>query len=114
MVKHKNSLIERLLSYMTKADEYGYLISLTYKGETSYKSPIGGFFSIISRAIVIAYFGYQLYSVFTNSYTLNNTSFHMDLSNDTTIYTITADKFDFAISASSYSNNMTLNDNLHR
>jgi hypothetical protein len=72
--------------YITKLDIYGHPINLTYKGESTYKTLLGGIFTILAQFLIISFFLYELMSVINNKPTITVTTQHIDLTNDETIY----------------------------
>lgn len=63
-----NSAEGRLQSFLTRIDVFGYPISLTYKKESTFKSSIGGFMTILSRVVILLYFGLQINDIYENTY----------------------------------------------
>ena len=48
----------KFLKFLTSLDAFGEPVSLNYKGETSFKTSIGAFFTIVLRLFI---FGYGLF-----------------------------------------------------
>lgn len=44
-------------------DSYGHPINLTYEGETTYKSILGGLFTLLTRIAILAFLISELISV---------------------------------------------------
>jgi hypothetical protein len=53
----------KVLEFMRKIDIYGFPINLTYNNETTFKSSLGGFFTMITRFIIFAYLITEIISV---------------------------------------------------
>lgn len=74
------SFFNKSLDYLRKIDTFGHPITLTYKGEPTFKSPLGGFFTLAVYAIVISYFLTLLKGVITReNFTVTNTIKRRDL-----------------------------------
>ena len=43
------------LKYLTSLDAFGEPVTLNYKGESSFKTGVGAFFTIILRAFILSY-----------------------------------------------------------
>ena len=54
-------------------DVYGERIEFTYKGQKTYQTILGAFFSIIFRVLVISFLCYELLILFTRSHTVTST-----------------------------------------
>lgn len=97
----KNSSISRFMSksqsFLTNMDEYGHPIELKYKGESTFKTQIGGFFTLISRCILIVYLYFELNDVHEKKSTVTVNNYIRNLALDKTEYKQDASNFDFAI-----------------
>jgi hypothetical protein len=83
--------------YITRFDIYGHPINLTYKGESTYKTFLGGSCTIFAKMIVLAFFIYELMSVVNNTFNITVTTKHINLTNDETNHTFNASMIDFAM-----------------
>ena len=54
-------------------DVYGERIEFTYKGQKTYQTVLGAFFSILYRVLVICFLCYELLILFTRAHTLTST-----------------------------------------
>ena len=55
--KAQIGIFSRFTSFVRKNDIFGHPITLKYKGDSSYQTFLGGFFTLVSAA-VLAYFMY--------------------------------------------------------
>jgi uncharacterized membrane protein len=94
-----------LSKFIRSNDIYGHKIGLSFKGETTHKTILGGIFTIMANIIIVSFFIYQVLAVTSNSPIINNSYYSRDLTSDLTIISLNASNFDFAISMSSYSEN---------
>jgi hypothetical protein len=95
VIKRKST--SKLLKFIKSIDIYGHPISLTYKSETTYKSIIGGFSTILSRAAILGYLASYLVNVYNNDCTINKSSIFRNTIIDNTTYYLNESNFDFAI-----------------
>ena len=82
---------------MRSLDIYGHPINLTYKEHDTYKSVLGGAFTIISRLIVFIYLILELKSVSDKKSTITTTAKIINTATDTIQYTLDQSMFDFAV-----------------
>lgn len=80
---------------LEKQDSFGYPITLTHKGSAYYRSPLGGILSIIIKLIILAYFVYQLRSVFIRDKINVRISKHANYEHDPSL-NLTLDNFNVA------------------
>ncbi len=59
----KKNPIYRIFSMVRALDSYGHPINLTYNGDTTYKSTLGGFMTILARIAIIGYLISELLNV---------------------------------------------------
>ena len=78
-------------------DIYGHPINLTYKEHDTYRSFVGGVFTIISRLIVCIYLILELKSVVEKKSTITSTAKIINTATDNTHYTLDQNMFDFAV-----------------
>ena len=52
-----------LTKYLTSLDAFGEPVTLNYRGESSFKTGIGAFFTIILRAFILSYGLFMLIGV---------------------------------------------------
>jgi hypothetical protein len=93
------SIKDRAVDVLKRVDVYGHPISLTYKKNATYTSGIGGFMTILSRVIILIYFGIQVKSIRDDTYIINNSYYLRNLATDFTEYHLDKTQFDFAILA---------------
>ena len=75
--------MRKTLSNIVKSmDIYGHQINLTFKGESTHKTVLGGIFTFIANVIIMAFFIYQLLSVISNTPSINNSFYSRDLTTD--------------------------------
>jgi hypothetical protein len=53
-----------MTSFLHSCDSLGTRISLLHRGSPTYRSSLGGLFSLLSKAFIVFYFGFQLKAVF--------------------------------------------------
>jgi hypothetical protein len=78
--------MKTISKYITKIDIYGHPINLTYRGSSTYKTLLGGLFTMLVRFLVLAFFLYEMMGVIYNTPSIIVTTQHIDLTNDGTIY----------------------------
>ena len=83
--------------YIKSVDSYAVPVSLTYKGESTIGSVLGGTITLISWALIGAFFVYLCLGVVQQQYNLITSQINYDLSVDQTFYTLNIGNFDFAI-----------------
>ncbi len=59
----KRPFFSRITGALRAIDLYGHPINLTYKGETTYKSLVGAFFTIITRIGILTFFVLEIINV---------------------------------------------------
>ena len=59
-------------------DALGEKIRLTYKGEMTYKTYVGAFFTLLQRAVLIIYIIYELYLLITVAHPIESTTYRLD------------------------------------
>jgi hypothetical protein len=69
-------------------DIYGHPITLSYKGETTHKTLLGGIFTLIAILLIVSYFIYNLFSVIHNTPSVNHSYFYWDLTVDESIVSV--------------------------
>ena len=57
------SLGAKIKGYVRKLDQYGYRVHINYDGDETFKTFFGGTMSIISRILIVVYFGFVLNAV---------------------------------------------------
>jgi len=70
----------QILRYLRSFDSFGEPVSINYKGDSSFKTSIGAFFSIVLKALVLTFallslldlFAYKNPQIIQVSQTLNN------------------------------------------
>jgi hypothetical protein len=77
-----------LSRFVKSLDLYGHPISLSFKGETTHKTLLGGVFTILANVLVLSFLIYQILSVVSNTPIINNSYLSRDLTNDPTIITM--------------------------
>ncbi len=50
-------------NFLRSQDSLGYPVSLTYKGENTYRSSLGGFLTLIGKLLILIYFCFQIKAV---------------------------------------------------
>ena len=78
-------------------DIYGHPINLTYKEHETYKSVLGGVFTIISRLLVCIYLILEFKSVVDKKSTITSTEKIINIATNSTQYTLDQNMFDFAV-----------------
>ena len=73
-------------------DRFGYPISLTYNDDVTFKSPFGGFMTLLAIISLMIYFFMMLATAINQTkYTLTNSQYIKDLYFDKTLYNYTTD-----------------------
>ncbi len=84
-----------------KQDSFGVPITLNYKGSSTYQSLFGGVMSIISKCLVLAYFGTQINTVYQkSSYAVTSTQSFIDLDSQQLTLNLTTSDIDLAVKVS--------------
>ena len=84
-------------NYLKSFDLFGIPISLKYKGEDTFKTPIGGIVSIISYLSVLAFVLFDLNAVIARESTVKVKSVLKDVTDYNEVYNLTHDNFDLAV-----------------
>ncbi len=58
MIEIKEKQHNIFTNFLRSQDSHGHPIQLTFNGETTYGSPLGGVLSMLSKALVLSYFIY--------------------------------------------------------
>ncbi|CDW88841.1 UNKNOWN [Stylonychia lemnae] len=95
-----------LLNCIKQQDMYGRPITLTYQKSQTFKSVIGGIFTLITRLSILVFFLLELANVLRKQSTIKNSNYIRDLANDLTEYQFDQSNFDIAVSLS-YMNDWT-------
>ena len=74
----------KVKQFITSLDIFGYPISLTYNEDSSFKSLIGGLFTIMAELAILSYFLLQVASIYQNAQTTSSSYYYRDLLVDTT------------------------------
>ncbi len=82
------NFISTLTNKIRNIDAYGHPINFTYKKDTTYKSLLGGFATIITRFAIFAYFIVELMNVINKKDTIRITSIVRNFAIDPTIYSL--------------------------
>lgn len=89
--------ISKLFSIVRSLDSYGHPINLTYNGDSTYKSTIGGLFTIFARIAILGYFVSELLNVVDKKSTVTVSEIIRDTALDKTLYNFTSNEFDMAV-----------------
>eukprot|EP00347_Sterkiella_histriomuscorum_P023350 403334981 len=99
-------------SFLRKMDVFGHPITFTYKHNDSFKSSIGGVFTLLFRIGILVYFLIEISSVFQKKSTIQNSTYIRNLSVDKTQTNLDPSNFDIAVSMFMY--NETVKNNLSK
>ena len=76
------SIKDRVTKLIERQDIFGHPVSLTYKGQQTYQSVLGGMVSLVGKLIILVYFLTQVNTVLTRgNITINYSLQQKDLSN---------------------------------
>src|SRR5687768_15343496 len=87
----------KILALLRGIDMYGHPITLTYKNQATYKTALGGVFTIISRCLLLSYFLYQVVNIINHESTITTTTHKNNITMDPTKYAFNSSNFDFAV-----------------
>ncbi len=93
----KVNMFQKLYGIIRNFDSYGHPINLTYEGETTYKSFIGGLLTILTRVAILSYLISELLQVLDKKSTVEVSEFKQNAALDPNNYSIDQSKFDMAI-----------------
>lgn len=94
------SILNKTMQYLRRIDNFGHPITLTYKGDSTFKSPLGGFFTLAVYAIVLSFFFTLLKAVIIrDNFTVTNTYTKRDIQDTSSILDLSIDNFEIALSA---------------
>lgn len=82
---------------MRSFDSYGHPINLTYNGDSTFKSTVGGFFTILARIAIFGYLVSELLNVIDKKSIVKVSEIIRDTALDKTLYNFTQDNFDMAV-----------------
>ena len=94
---NKTSLLKFIATSLRNSDIYGHPINLTYNDSPTYKTILGGIWTLITRCGIFAYFVVQILGVINHQSAIRTSQQLIDTTLDPTVYTIEQSKFDFAI-----------------
>ena len=81
----KINIMKRLKNNIKWWDDFGYPISLNYKGRSTFNTILGGSVSLLIRTLLLSYFIYQCISIFTyGNSSVTKSSYFRNLSVDNT------------------------------
>jgi len=93
----KKSLLSKSTDLLRSFDMYGKNIMFTYKGESQYKTHLGGIISVFVFVVIIAYIVYIFRILFTRvDKSISSTSLIQDIYQDSTIHYPAQSNFDIA------------------
>ena len=76
------SIKDRVTKLIERQDIFGHPVSLTYKGQQTYQSVLGGMVSLVGKLLILVYFLTQVNTVLTRgNITINYSLQQKDLSN---------------------------------
>eukprot|EP00347_Sterkiella_histriomuscorum_P004038 403361982 len=93
-------------------DAFGHPINFTYKHNDSFKSQIGGVFTLLFRMGIMVYFLLEISSVFQKKSTIQNLTYIKNLSIDKTETILDSSNFDIALNM--FMSNDTVRNNLSK
>jgi len=70
--KKHSSLSHKLHKKWKSMDMYGEKVHLLYKGNASYKTSVGAFFTLLVRMIIISFLVYECFLLFTYKHALHS------------------------------------------
>eukprot|EP00347_Sterkiella_histriomuscorum_P001646 403371222 len=89
------NITQPLLQMIRSQDRFGKPITLNYKGNSSHKTILGGFFSCVSKVLILLYFAFQLQDVWNRKYAIENRISQLNLEKVTAL--VDKNTFDFAV-----------------
>ena len=93
----KITLGTKFFRFFRSLDKYGHPIALTYKGDASYKTLIGGLLTIATRIGVIAFLMIEIMSVISKTSTITNSEVINNVAIDKNEYEFNSTMFDMAV-----------------
>ena len=70
--------MKKALKKFKKTDALGEKIRLTYKGEMTYKTYVGAFFTMFQRVAITIYIIYELYLLFMIAHPVESTTYRLN------------------------------------
>lgn len=68
--------------FLRSHDDFGQPVTMTYKGESSYKTSCGGFLTLLARMLSFAFFAYLLVDFVTKNRTVPFQTFERSFASD--------------------------------
>ena len=92
------SFYKKIGNFVRSIDSYGHPVNIMYKKNATFKSRIGGVFTILARMAILIYFCFSLADVINKKTTVTNSSYIRNTAVDTTEYHYDLNNFDIAVS----------------
>ena len=95
------SIKDRVTKLIERQDIFGHPVSLTYKGQQTYQSVLGGMVSLVGKLLILVYFFTQVNTVLSRgnmsiNYSLKQKNL-LDLNDPSNLLRITNDNFTMAL-----------------
>ena len=100
-MKNKPSFQDRITKQIEGQDVFGHPVSLTYKGQQTYQSVLGGLVSLVGKLLIFVYFVIQVNTVLSHGNNSINSSIQQkdlsDINDPTNVLRITNNNFTMAL-----------------
>ena len=101
-MKKQHTAKSKIGSLIQKCDLYGHPINLTYNGEETFKSILGGVFSILYSLAVLAWLVASIAGAINHDGSITTSSYFRDTTLDNATYSLNKSNFDIALKLINY------------